>query len=236
MKTLGLIGGLTWFATSIYYKTINQLVGERLGDSHSAKLFLYSVDFDEMNTLQEKNDLQQIEVILSEIAQKLEGSGADCLVMCANTAHLFADAIRQKIQIPLIHIAEETTKAIVEQEMKKVGLIGTKFTMEHPFFKDRLEKSGVKTLIPGDEDRDFIHASIFNELTKGSLKDETKNKYLEIIEKLRAAGAQGVIFGCAELSLFIDQLSGILPIFDTTEIHSRAAVDFALSGADDVNE
>lgn len=229
MKTLGLIGGLTWFATSIYYKTINQLVGERLGDSHSAKLFLYSVDFDEINTLQEKNDLQQIEVILSEIAQNLENSGADCLVMCANTAHLFAGAIRQKIRIPLIHISEETTKAIVEQKMEKVGLIGTKFTMEHPFFKDQLEKSGVKTLIPGDDDRDFIHASIFNEVTKGSLKDETKTKYLEIIENLRAAGAQGVIFGCAELSLFIDQLSGIIPVFDTTEIHSRAAVDFVLS-------
>lgn len=233
MKTLGLIGGLSWFATSIYYKTINQLVSERLGDSHSAKLFLYSVDFNEINTLQEKNDLQQIEVILSEIAQKLENAGVDCLVMCANTPHLFADAIRQKIQIPLIHIVEETAKVIVEQRVERIGLIGTKFVMEHPFYKDRLEKLGLKTLIPDDEDRDFIHTTIFNELTKGDFKDETKNRYLEIIEKLRAAGAQGVIFGSTEISLFINQSDCNITVFDTTEIHSRAAVDFVLS---DVHE
>ena len=236
MKILGLIGGLSWFATSIYYKTINQLVSERLGDSHSAKLFLYSVDFHEFNTLQEKNDLPQIQMMLSEIAQKLENAGADCLVICANTPHLFADAIRQKIQIPLIHIAEETAKAIVSQKLETVGLIGTKFTMEHPFYKDRLENYGLKTLIPDDEDRDFIHASIFNELTKGVFKDETKTKYLEIIEKLRAAGAQGVIFGSTEISLFINQSDCQITVFDTTEIHSRAAVDFVLSGVHDVHE
>lgn len=181
MKTLGLIGGLSWFATSIYYKTINQLVSERLGDLHSAKLFLYSVDFNEFNTLQEKNDLQQIEVMLSEIAQRLENAGADCLVMCANTPHLFADAIRQKIKIPLVDIAEETAKAIVRQGAERIGLIGTKFTMEHPFYKDCLKKHGLETLLPDEEDRDFIHASIFNELTKGVFKDETKTKFLEII-------------------------------------------------------
>lgn len=236
MKTLGLIGGLSWFATSMYYKTINELVSERLGYSHSAKLFLYSVDFNEFNTLQEKNDLQQIEVMLSEIAQRLENAGADCLVMCANTPHLFADAIRQKIQIPLIHIAEEMAKAIVEQGSQRVGLIGTKFTMEHPFYKDLLDKFGLKTLMPDDEDRNFIHASIFNELTKGVFKDETKTKYLEIIEKLQAAGAQGVIIGSTEISLFINQSDCNIVVFDTTEIHSRAAVDFVLSGVLDVIE
>lgn len=229
MKVLGLIGGLSWFATSIYYKTINQLVSERLGDSHSAKLFLYSLDFNEINTLQEKNDLQQIKMILSESAQKLENAGADCLVMCTNTLHLFADAIKHQIRIPLIDIAQETAKVIARQGIERVGLVGKKFVMEHPFYKDQLEKLDLKTLIPDDKDRNFIHASIFGELTKGDFKVETKTKYLEIIEKLRAAGAQGVIFGSTEISLLINQSDCQITVFDTTEIHSRAAVDFALS-------
>lgn len=149
--------------------------------------------------------------------------------MCTNTPHLVADTIREKIKIPLLHIAEETAKVIVEQGVSKVGLIGTKFTMENSFFKDRLAKFGLGTLIPGDEDRNFIHASIFNELTKGVFGEETKNKYLEIIEKLRADGAQGVIFGCTEISLLINQSDCSITVFDTTVIHSRAAVNFALS-------
>jgi aspartate racemase len=234
MKTLGLIGGLSWFSTSVYYKTINQLINERLGGSHSAKLFLYSVDFNEFKTLQEKNDWEQIESMLSGIARRLEDAGADCLVMCTNTPHLVADAIRQKIKIPLIHIAEETAKAIVKQGASKVGLIGTKFTMENSFFKDCLSKFGLEPMIPSGADRDFIHASIFNELTKGIFKEETKNKYLEIIEKLRADGAQGVIFGCTEISLLVNQSDCNVTVYDTTAIHSRAAVDFALS--DDLKE
>lgn len=230
MKTLGLIGGLSWFSTSIYYKTINQLTNERLGGSHSAKLFLYSVDFNEFKTLQEKNDWEQIESMLSGIALRLEQAGADCLLMCTNTPHLVADTIRQKIKIPLIHIAEETAKAIVKEGASKVGLIGTRFTMENSFFKDRLSKFGLEPMIPNGADRDFIHASIFNELTKGIFKEETKNKYLEIIEKLRTDGAQGVIFGCTEISLLINQSDCDITVYDTTSIHSRAAVDFALSG------
>jgi aspartate racemase len=169
--------------------------------------------------------------MFSDIARQLESAGVDCIVMCTNTPHLVADTIQQKIQIPLLHIAEETAEAIVKQGASKVGLIGTKFTMENSFFKDRLSKFGLDTLIPNSEDRDFIHASILNELTSGVFKEETKNKYLEIIEKLSGDGAQGVILGCTEIPLLIDQSDCKVTVFDTTAIHSEAAVDFALSNS-----
>ena len=228
MKTLGLIGGLSWFSTTVYYKTINQLINQRLGGSHSARLLLYSIDFDDFDALQKKGDWQQIEVMISDIAMRLENAGADCIVMCTNTPHLVADKVSQKIKIPLIHIAEETAKEIAAQEMTKAGLLGTKFTMENSFFKDRLLKYGIEPLIPDEADRDFIHASIFNELTKGIFKDETKQRFLAIIDKLHNAGAQGVIFGCTEIALLITQADCDVTIFDTTAIHSKAAVDFAL--------
>ncbi len=229
MKTLGLIGGLSWFSTIVYYRTINQLINERLGGSHSAKIFLYSVDFNEFKILQEKGDWKQIEGMFSDIAERLENAGADCIVMCTNTPHLVADKIRLKINIPLIHIAEETAREIVRQKISKVGLLGTKFTMENPFFKDRLSDAGLEAIIPDSISRDFIHASIFNELTKGIFKDETRKKYLEIIGKLQSDGAQGVIFGCTEFSLLINQSDCNITVIDTTAIHSKAAVDFALS-------
>jgi aspartate racemase len=228
MKMLGLIGGLSWFSTTVYYKTINQLINERLGGSHSARLLLYSLDFDDFDTLQKKGDWQQIEVMISDIAMRLENAGADCIVMCTNTPHLVADKVSQKIKIPLIHIAEETAKEIAAQEMTKAGLLGTKFTMENSFFKDRLLKYGIEPLIPDEADRDFIHASIFNELTKGIFKDETKQRFLAIIDKLHNAGAQGVILGCTEIALLITQADCDVTIYDTTAIHSKAAVDFAL--------
>lgn len=229
MKTLGLIGGLSWLSTAVYYKTINQLVNERLGGKHSAKLFLYSLDFAEYKKHQAENDWKQIEKMLSGTAVRLENAGADCIVLCSNTPHLLADTIRQSVQIPFIHIAEETAKVIVKQEVSRVGLIGTKFTMENSFFKDRLSNYGIETSIPSGEDRDFIHASISNELQKGIFKEETKKRYLEIIEKLCGNGAQGIILGCTEIPLLINQSDFNIPVFDTTEIHSIAAVDFALS-------
>jgi aspartate racemase len=185
MKTLGLIGGLSWLSTEIYYRTINQLTNERLGGANSAKLLLYSVNFNEFKTLQAANDWKQIENMLSDIAVRLENAGAESIMMCTNTPHLVADIIQQKIKIPLIHIAEETAKEIVKRKINKVGLLGTKFTMEHSFFKDRLSKYGIQTFIPDNADRDFIHSSIFDELTKGVFKNETKNKYFDIIEKLQ---------------------------------------------------
>ncbi len=228
MKTLGLIGGLSWLSTEIYYRSINQLTNERLGGANSAKLLLYSVNFNEFKTLQAANDWKQIENMLSDIAVRLENAGAECIIMCTNTPHLVADIIQQKIKIPLIHIAEETAKEIVKQNISKVGLLGTKFTMEHSFFKDRLSKYGIQAFIPDNADRDFIHSSIFDELTKGVFKNETKNKYLDIIEKLQKEGAQGIIFGCTEITLLIKKVECNVTVFDTTEIHSKSAVDFAL--------
>jgi aspartate racemase len=230
MKTLGLIGGLSWYSTTVYYKTINQLTNQRLGNSHSAKLILFSVDFEEFRLLQNKGDWEAVQKMLSGIAIQLEKSGADCIVMCTNTPHLVADTIRQKIKIPLLHIAEETAKEIVNQKINKVGLLGTKFTMENSFFKDRLSVFGIETIVPDEADRDFIHASIFNELTRGLFKDETKNKFLDIINKLKTREANGVVFGCTEFSILISPTDCSIPIFDTTAIHSKAAVDFSLSG------
>lgn len=229
MKTLGIIGGLSWFSTTVYYRTINQLINQQLGGSHSARLILYSIDFNDFKVLQEKNDWDKIEQMLTDIALRLQNAGADCIVMATNTPHLVADIVSQKIKIPLLHIAEETAKEIVKQKINKVGLLGTKFTMENAFFKDRLTKFGIETIIPDSSDRDFIHASIFNELTIGVFKDETKNKYVDIIAKLKRDGAEGVIFGCTEIALLITQDDSNITVFDTTAIHSKAAVDFALS-------
>jgi aspartate racemase len=229
MKTLGLIGGLSWYSTTVYYRTINQLTNERLGSSHSAKLILFSVDFEEFRILQNKGDWSAVEKMLSDVAMQLENAGADCIVMCTNTPHLVADTIRQKIKIPLLHIAEETAKEIVRQKINKVGLLGTKFTMENSFFKDRLSQFGIESIVPDDADKDYIHASIFNELTRGFFKDDTKIKYLEIIDKLKNDGAKGVVFGCTEFSILINSSDCSIPIFDTTAIHSKAAANFALS-------
>jgi len=229
MKTLGLIGGLSWYATSVYYKTLNELTNQHLGNAHSSKLLLFSVDFEEFRLLQEVGNWNGVENMLSDIAIRLENAGADCIVMCANTVHLVADTIRQKIKIPLLHSAEETAREIVSQKINKVALLGTKFTMENPFFKDRLSQSGIDTIVPDEADKDYIHASIFNELTKGIFKEDTKNKYIEIIDKLKNCGAEGVVFGSAEFSILLNPTDCSIPIFDTIAIHSRAAVDFSLS-------
>ena len=229
MKTLGLIGGLSWYSTIVYYRTINQLTNQYLGESNSAKIILYSVNFNEFKNLQAQNEWGKIESMLSGIACMLEEDGADCIVMCTNTPHLVADIIRQKIKIPLLHIAEETAKEIVKQKIKKVGLIGTKFTMENSFFKDRLINFGIEALIPEEDERNFIHFSVFEELTKGIFKDETKSRFINIINKLKEKGVEGVIFGCTEISLLINQSDCSIKVFDTTIIHSKSAVDFALS-------
>ncbi|HWA35931.1 MAG TPA: aspartate/glutamate racemase family protein [Cyclobacteriaceae bacterium] len=229
MKTMGLIGGLSWFSTTVYYRIINQLTNERLGGSHSAKLFLYSVDFNDFRVIQDKGDWKGLENMLAEIAHRLENAGADCIVMCTNTPHIVADELRERINVPLLHIAEETAKEIVKQNIKTVALLGTRFTMENSFFKNRLANYGLETIIPGSEDRDFIHNSIFNELTKGIFDEQTKARYIRMIEELGKAGAQGVIFGCTEISLLINQADCKIRVFDTTAIHAKAAVDFALA-------
>ena len=229
MKTIGLIGGITWYSTAVYYRTINQLTCERLGNSHSAKLLLYSIDFSELKTLQQKDDWKRIELMISDIGIRLENAGADCILICSNTPHLIADTFKQKIRVPFIHIAEETAKEIVKQKISKVGLLGTKFTMENSFFKDHLSRLGIETMIPSGASRDLIHNSIFNEFTKGIFSTETKIKYLDIISELQIEGAEAIILGCTEISLLINQSDCKIKLFDTAAIHSKAAVDFALS-------
>jgi len=229
MKTIGLIGGLSWHSTITYYKIINQIVGERLGGAHSAKILLYSVDFDEFVKSQESGGWQAVETMLGAIAIRLEAAGADCLLLCTNTPHIIADGLQKRIGIPLLHIADVTAAEIKRQNIDKVVLLGTKFTMEADFFKDRLIQNGITPLIPTEQDRDFIHNAIFNEMTRGLFLPAAKQRFIEVIEGLKGKGALGVIFGCSEIPMLVKQGDISIKAFDTAEIHAKAAAEFALS-------
>jgi aspartate racemase len=228
MKTLGLIGGTTWLSTVDYYRTINQLVNARRGGHASARLILYSVDFEEFKPPADPAGWAKIGAAFATIAKKLEAAGAEGLVLCANTPHLLADVIQSGLGIPLLHIAEITARAIAEKKLTRVGLLGTRFTMEQDFFKERLARAGIEALVPDDTDRTFVHDSIFGELGKGVFSPETKARYLAIIDRLVARGAQGVILGCTEIPLLVKPEDCTVPTFDTTTLHATAAVDFAL--------
>lgn len=229
MKTIGLIGGTTWVSTTEYYRNINRLMNESQGGVSSAKILLYSLNYAEFQPPQEPDGWGGIAELLSGIAKRLEGAGADCLLICANTPHIVAGEVQSSIKIPLLHIGDATAKEIKSQKIKKIGLLGTRYTMEYPFLKDRLSEYGIETIVPDDKEREFIHASIFNELGKNIFKEETKKKYLEIIDQLESLGAEGVILGCTEIPLLINQSDRKIPMFDTTLIHSKAAVEFAVS-------
>jgi aspartate racemase len=229
MKTLGLIGGTTWLSTMDYYRLINQKTAETLGGLNSAQLLLYSVNFEEFRPPVNPDEWGNLSEKFIAIAQNLEKAGADAIVFCANTPHIIADDVQQKINIPLIHIAEAVANAITDKGIKKVALLGTRITMEQPFFKNRLAQKQIEVLIPNDEDRQYLHNSIFEELAKGIFTDETKGKFLRIINGLIAQGAEGVILGCTEFPILIKQEDCTVPTFDTTEIHASTAVKFALS-------
>jgi len=228
MKVLGLIGGTTWVSTVDYYRLINQQVNKELGGLSSAKILLYSVNFAEFNPPTDPNEWGEITQKFSGISRTLEKAGADCIVFCANTPHIIADKIQQIIGIPIINIAEETAKAVSKFNFKKVGLLGTRITMEQPFYKEKLIKSGVTTIIPGFEERKFIHSSILDEMAKEIFKDETKQRYIRIINKLIDDGAEGIVLGCTEIPILIKQEDCAVPLFDTTLVHASAAADFAL--------
>lgn len=228
MKTIGLIGGLSWFSTVLYYQQINLLINERLGGANYANILLYSINFNEFNELQKQNNWEEIEKLLVNIAIRLELAGAECILICSNTPHVVADAISSRLKVPFLHIATATAQEIAKQQINQVGLIGTKFTMEHGFFTKRLAESGIQSLIPEEVDRDFIHTSIFNELSRGIYTENTRIKYVEIMKNLKQRGAAGIIFGCSEISLLIKPEECLLPVFDTTMIHARAAVEFAI--------
>jgi aspartate racemase len=229
MRTLGLIGGTGWVSTVEYYRIINQRVNERLGGLSSAKILLYSVNQQEFRPATQPAKLTEFAEFLTGIAKRLEAAGAECLLLCANTPHMAADIVQTNIRIPLIHIAEVTAKDIVEHNIRKVGLLGTKMTMEQSFYRDRLQKFGVATLTPDEPQREYIHRTIMTELEKAILKDETRMKYLDIIDGLAQKGAEGIVLGCTEIPLLIKQSDCKIPVFDTTEIHATAAVEFALS-------
>jgi len=231
MKTLGLIGGMSWESTAHYYARINQLVAQRLGGLHSAQMLLYSVDFDDLQKMQHAGDWQGAARLLVDAARRLERGGADGLIICANTMHKVAPEIQRAVRLPVIHIAEATADAIRRRGLRRVALLGTRFTMEQDFYRAHLEEThGLTVLVPGQEERDKVHHIIFDELCKGLVRPESKRQFQGIITNLKAAGAQGAILGCTEFSLFQLEDTPDMPLFDTTELHARLAVDWALDG------
>ncbi|MDG1125596.1 MAG: aspartate/glutamate racemase family protein [Pseudomonadales bacterium] len=230
MKTIGMIGGMSWESTVSYYKAINRSVKEALGESHSAKIWLYSLDFEEIKTLQHQGEWQKAAKILSDAAQKLETAGADFLMICANTMHKVAEEVQAEIFIPVLHIADVTADALVADGVTKVGLLGTQFTMGESFYKDRVsEKYGIEVIVPEKSQQEIVHNIIYAELIMGEIKDDSRQRYLEVIEQLHAQGAQAVILGCTEIALLVQQHHTKVPLYDTTDIHAAHAVMLALS-------
>lgn len=228
MKTIGIIGGTTWVSTLDYYKLLNQKVNRKLGRNHSARILLYSVDFEDIIRFKAAGNEDALKKMMLDAANKLDYAGAECLLLGANTMHMLADFIQERISIPLIHIAEETAKVIDTKKQKKVGLLGTKVTMEKEFYKNKLADLNIEAIIPSPAERDFINHSIFEEFSREIFSAETKAGYTEIIAGLVQRGAEGIILGCTEIPLLLKQEDFDVPLFNTTEIHAEAAVKFAL--------
>lgn len=229
MKTIGLIGGMSWESTVTYYQVINQMVAKSLGGLHSAKTLLYSVDFQEIELCQANGEWDKSALILIDAAKKLQIAGADFIVICTNTMHKVADQIQAAITIPIIHIADVTAKKLIQQGIKTVALLGTKYTMEQDFYKSKLIDQDLTVLIPDQEDRNVVNQIIYDELCKGIIKPASKQAYLTIVDKLVERGAQGVILGCTEIGLLISQSDRNIPFFDTALIHAEAAAMLAIS-------
>jgi aspartate racemase len=230
MKTIGLIGGMSWESSAEYYRIINQTVQERLGGLHSAQCILFSFDFQEIEHLQHQGAWEQLTELMIRAAQRLEGAGAELLIICTNTMHKMAEEVQSSVSIPLVHIADATAKAVIEKGLDKVALLGTRFTMEEDFYKKRLrEKYELEVIIPSESNREVIDNVIYTELCRGILHQSSREQFKAIIEKLASNGAQGVILGCTEIPLLIGQRDAEIPLFDTTRIHAQAAVEMALA-------
>lgn len=229
MKTIGLIGGMSWESTQTYYRLINQGVKARLGGLHSARLVLYSVDFAETEALQHRGNWAATAQILGDAARSLAAAGADFLVLCTNTMHKVAPQIEQAVDIPLLHIADATANELHRQGVTRVGLLGTRFTMEQAFYRERLEAQGIRVLIPDAAQRERVHTVIYDELCRGEIRADSKAEYLEIVASLAGQGAQGVVLGCTEIGLLIHADDTEVPLFDTTAIHAEQAVEAALA-------
>ncbi|MES9960921.1 MAG: aspartate/glutamate racemase family protein [Sedimenticola sp.] len=231
MKTIGLLGGMSWESTLSYYRAINEGVKTRLGGLHSARIHLYSVDFAEIEQLQHRDDWAATAEILADAAQSVERAGADFLLICTNTMHKVAPDIEQAISIPLVHIADATAEALQREGVSRVGLLGTRFTMEERFYRGRLEERfGIEVLVPEADERERVHQVIYRELCCGTINDQSRSDYLDIIDSLGRQGAQAVILGCTEIALLVQQQHTSVPLFDTTAIHCARAVELALSG------
>jgi aspartate racemase len=230
MKTIGILGGMSWESSLEYYRIINELVKERLGGLHSAKILMYSFDFQELEELLQGSAWEEIAQRLTAQGRLLEQGGADCLLIATNTMHQVAPALQQAVSVPLIHIADAAGKEVQKQGLKKVGLLGTRFTMEGDFYGARLEENyGLEVITPPPADREYVNRVIFEELCLGELKDGSRQEYIRIIADMVEAGAQGVVLGCTEIPLLVKPPDSPAPLLDTTHIHAQAAVDFALS-------
>ena len=223
MKMTGMIGGMSWESTVTYYQVINETIKRELGGLHSAKILLYSVDFDEIERYQASGEWDRSADVLSDAAMRLEKAGADFIVICTNTMHKVAPQMREHIAIPIIHIAEATADKLKERSITTVGLLGTKYTMTEDFYKAKLIEAGIRVIIPDDDDVEKVNSVIYDELCLGAIRQESKEAFLAIIKKLADAGAQGVILGCTEIGLLIQQKDVDLPVFDTTLIHAEKA-------------
>nr|WP_315373537.1 aspartate/glutamate racemase family protein [uncultured Selenomonas sp.] len=223
MKTIGLIGGMSWESTVTYYQIINETIKNRLGGLHSAKCILYSVDFDEIEKYQTRGEWDKSADVLSEAAQVLERAGADYIVICTNTMHKVVPEIGRRIHIPILHIADMTAVQLKKQGIRKVGLLGTKYTIQQDFYKNILIRQGIEVIVPNDDDVDVVNRVIYDELCLGKIFEKSKAAYLDIIHKLARNGAQGIILGCTEIGLLIQQSDTDIPLFDTTLIHAEQA-------------
>ncbi len=229
MKTIGLIGGMSWESTAIYYRDANELVRDQLGGLHSAKILLESLDFQQISDLQNADRWDDAANVLSNTARSLERAGADMILICTNTMHLLIDQVQAAVTVPVLHIADVAGEAATSQGLTKVGLLGTAFTMEKDFYRDRISTHGLEVIVPGDEDRRVIHQAIFGELALGVCSEETRNQFRRIITELVADGAQGIILGCTEIELLVTQDDSSVPVFPTAKLHIEAAVELALS-------
>lgn len=231
MKTIGLIGGMSWESSLQYYKVLNEAVKARLGGHHSCKCVMYSVDFAQIEKLQHDGDWDTLTDIMIDAARRVQSGGADFLLIGTNTMHMMADTMQSHIDIPILHIADAAAESIKANALNKVGLLGTKFTMEQPFYKDRLmEKCGIEVVIPDEMQRQQVHDIIYHELVLGVIRDESRNEYGDVINGLISEGAQGIILGCTEIPLLVKQQDYAVKLFDTMSIHALAAVDYALKG------
>jgi aspartate racemase len=231
MRTLGLIGGMSWESTVPYYQHINRFVAQRLGGLHSARLLLYSVDFHEVEEWQRSGRWDEAGALLAGAAAALERAGAECLVLCTNTMHKVAPAIEASVRVPLLHIADPTGAAIQRRGFRRVGLLGTRFTMEEPFYRSRLrERFHLDVIVPGQAGRDVVHEVIYEELCRGVVSETSRGRFQDIVEGLRADGAEGVILGCTEIGLLLRDQDARVPLFDTTRLHAEAAAEYAIAG------